>query len=66
LGLLEERDRVCGVLERWVLSRVCGVRGVDGGVVLGAERQEMGRLRFMGLAIEGNVADLSGRRCIQR
>lgn len=39
--LLEERERVWGVLERWVLllSRVCGVGGVDGGVGLGEERE---------------------------
>lgn len=66
MGLFEERDWVWGFLERRALSRGCGVGGVDGGVDMGEGGDEMGFLRFMGLAIDSNVDALRWRRCIQR
>lgn len=66
MGLFEERDWVLGVLQRRALSKGCGVGGVDGGVDMGEGREEMGFLRFMGMAIESNVDALRRRRCIHR
>lgn len=53
LGLFEEREADFGGLERWVFG-VGGVEGTD----------EMGRLRFMRLAIEKAVLVLGLRQSI--